>query len=307
MKKKVNIIFTVIFIILLSASCNNSNKSNNHTNNEDLNNNYEELQEFNPNDPTLVKFNGKMFSIPSPIQIALLSEDLNISFDISLLNPTSNYTQYTTSFKQSLNLGIYGADIGYLNIYDQLPEAAQYFAVIKTISKDLGVMNSFNQETIERIEANNNNKDSLVYILSNIYRDIDAYLLDNDRDIVGVLIIAGGWIESVYIMTQLYEKSQNQEIIERIGEQKTPLKNLIDLLKPFYGEENEIFDKFLEDLNDISQIFNKIDKEYIYKESITDEEKKLTIINSETHTNITDEQLASITEKINNLRTWIVE
>jgi len=287
--------------ILILFSCNNSTKKDGDSDKNEL------LEEFNPNDPTLVKFNGKLFSIPSPIQIALLSKDLNIPFDMNLLNSTDKYSHYTTSFKQSLNLGVYGADLGYLNIYDQLPDAAQYFGVIKTMSKDLGIMNTFSQETINRIERNNNNKDSLVFILSTIYRDVDSYLLDNDRDEVGVLIIAGGWIESIYIMSQLAKNTNNVEIIDRIGEQKSPLKNLIELLRPFYGNGNDVFDNFLEDLSNLLTLFDNIQHEYIYKESTVDVENKLTIINSETKTIISDQQLKEITESIYNLRNWVVE
>jgi hypothetical protein len=301
MINKITLFLTALLFTIFLNSCNTNSNKDNDTNNDDT------VENFDPNDPTLVKFNGKMFSIPSPIQIALLSKKLNIPFDINLLNKSNKYSKYSSGFKQALNLGVYGADLGYLNIYDQLPEAAQYFAVIKTMSTDLGVINTFSQETIERIEKNNNNKDSLVYILSTIYRDVDSYLLDNERNDVGVLILAGGWIESLYIMTQLNKQQKNQEIIDKIGEQKTPLKNLIELLKPFYGNETDTFDQFIEDLVDLSTAFNEIDREYIYKESTVDVEKKLTIINSETKTIITDKQLITITESILNIRNMVVE
>lgn len=301
MRNKFKILIFLLLSSILFYRCNTNNDNSSNTKKDSL------TENFNPNDPTLVKFNGKLFSIPSPIQIALLTKDLNIPFDNNLLNPSDKYSQYTTSFKQSLNLGIYGADLGYLNIYEQLPDAAQYFAVVKTMSKDLGVMNTFSQETIDRIEKNNNNKDSLVYILSTIYRDVDTYLLDNEREDVGILIIAGGWVESVYFMTQLLKSSDNPEIINRIGEQKTPLKNLIELLKPYYQNESDDFDKFIEDLNELSSVFNEIEHEYIYKESTVDVENKLTIINSETKTIISEKQLQTIIEGISNLRNWVVE
>ncbi|NJO92749.1 MAG: hypothetical protein HC831_30115, partial [Chloroflexia bacterium] len=205
-------------------------------------------------DPTIVKINNRLFSIPSPFQVAMLVKDLKVPFNKELLNPVQKQSNYSTTFQQALNLGVYGADLSYLNIYEQLPDAAGYFAVIKVISKELGILSTLDEKTLKRIEDNNNNKDSLLYILSTVYRDADAYLFNNNRNEVGLLILAGGWVESLYIMTQTLKQENNQEIINRIGDQKHPLNNLIELNRPYYGKLSEEFDAFLEELVDLATI-----------------------------------------------------
>jgi hypothetical protein len=178
--------------LLLSLSCGDSEdeQANNQIDSSFLQN------------PTIVKINNRLFSIPSPFQVAILVKDNKVAFNKELLNPVQNQINYSTTFKQALNLGVYGADLSYLNIYEQLPDAAGYFAVIKVLSKELGILSTLDENTIKRIEDNSNNKDSLLYILSTIYRDADAYLFNSNRNEVGLLIIAGGWVESLYIMTQ---------------------------------------------------------------------------------------------------------
>ena len=59
-------------------------------------------------DPTIVKINNRLFSIPSPFQVTMLVKDLKVPFNKDLLNPVHNQSGYSTTFQQALNLGIYG-------------------------------------------------------------------------------------------------------------------------------------------------------------------------------------------------------
>src|SRR5687768_11415383 len=66
---------------------------------------------------------GKLFSIPSPFQTATLIKNSGAPFNSSLLNPVGNKDNYSTNFHKALNLGIYGADMGYLTIYEKTDDA----------------------------------------------------------------------------------------------------------------------------------------------------------------------------------------
>jgi len=67
---------------------------------------------------SVVKINDKLFSVPSPIQIAILTKELGIEYNKNILNSSKKYFAYNTSFTQALNLGVYGADLAYVNIYE---------------------------------------------------------------------------------------------------------------------------------------------------------------------------------------------
>ncbi len=261
-----------------------------------------------PNEEKLVKINDKLFSIPSPVQVSKLVKNLNLPYNKELLNSPKNYANYSTSFKRALNLGIYGANLGYLHIYEQLPDAAQYLATIKMLSKDLDLINSFNEATMKRIEGSKNNKDSLIYIMSNVYRNADSYLMNNERTDIGVLILAGGWIETLFMMTQLSKQSKDKELVSRIGEQKHPLDNLIELLRPYYGkQQSKEFDKFLESLVDLATTYDGVVIEYSFEKPTVFADKKLTVINSKTKTIINEQQLKEITRMVATIRGKIVE
>ncbi len=257
--------------------------------------------------PPIVKVKDKLFSVPSPMQASEFIKNKNIPFNMEYLNVPENYSKYLTTYKQALNIGVYGADLGNLFVYDQLSQSAQYFNVVKKLSEQVGVMNSINQQLLDRIEANSDNKDSLIFIISDIYREIDNYLVENDQQEIGGLIITGGWIESVYYLTKIIEKDRDPEIINRIAEQKSPLNNIIELLHPYYNEKSDEFDELIEQLVDLSVIFDGIEETYTYEPSETFPEKKLTVIHSTTTYSITDEEIQKISEKIDAIRSKIIE
>jgi hypothetical protein len=291
-------IFIIVFIISqLTFGCNNNSEENTS----------DKIDSTLLKDPSIVKINNRLFSIPSPFQVAILVKDNKVPFNKDLLNPVQNQNNYSTTFKQALNLGVYGADLSYLNIYEQLPDAAGYFAVVKILSKELGILSTLDEKTINKLERNSNNKDSLMFVLSTIYRDADVYLFNNNRNEVGLLILAGGWVESLYIMTQTLSKYNNQEIINRIGDQKYPLDNLIELNRPYYGKISDEFDSFLEELVDLAAIFDGVSIEYTYEAPIVDEAKKLTIVNSKSKTIINEYQIQKITEMTAKIRKSIID
>ncbi len=298
MYKNSLIVFILIFSITTFFSCNSEESQSSLP---------EENETVDNNAPSLFKIEDKLFSIPSPFQVTELFKKEKIPYSPSLLNPVSNLSNYTTSYKQALNLGVYGANLGYLNMNEQIQGAAKYFAAVRTLSQDLGIMNTFNEKLIKRIEANSTNKDSMIFIISTAFRNADSYLMDNKRSDVSVLILAGGWIESVYYLTQTYKETENSEIINRIGEQKHPLINLIELLRPYYSQQSDEFDDFLVQLVDLATIFDGVQIQYEYKEPEIDEENKLTTIKSKTTVVINEYQLEAISEAITNLRTKIIE
>ncbi len=257
--------------------------------------------------PTLFKFKNKVFSVPSPIQVSMIVKKMNVPFDPSYLNPAKNYSKYLTTFKQAVNLGIYGTNLAYANIYDQMSYFSDYFDVIKKLSQSLGLFNSIDQKTLDRIEKNSENKDSLAYIISTMFRDLDTYLTENQQQKLGALILAGGWVESAYLASQLYLKYKSKQLLQFIGEQKAPLNNLIQLLNPFYKNGDKDIDHLFEALVDISTYYDSITMKYQYQAPEIYPDKHLTIIHSKTIVNIDKLDIEKVSQKIYKLRSWLVK
>ncbi len=293
-------IFGFFFVLLANIHCSSDNE--NVVSSKDLE---DSLKNISP--PPVVKYSNKTFGVPSPVQISEIIKKHNIPYNFELLNPSSNYSKYETAFKKALNLGVYGADLAYILLYEQYSNSGEYFASVKKLSDGLGILNSLQEKTLERIEKNNENKDSLLVIISDVFRDIDAYLLDNDQTDIGVLILVGGWVESLYFTTKIANERHDKDIIQKVAEQKKPLENIIELLQPYYSDKNPEITELTEKLVDISIVFDGIEEIYEYKTSKTYPDKKLTVVYSKTYYKISDAQLNEITQKINELRNWIIE
>jgi hypothetical protein len=303
--KKINIKLLVLFLAasFVMWSCKSSSDSDAS---EEQAIETEVLDELDLQSTQIYKFDNTLFSIPSPYEVSILMKDLHLEYNPGIINSVGNAQNYTDNFKKGLNLGVYGADLAYLNMNKQIPEAAKYFATIKIITEELQLSGAFDVETIRRVENNLGNEDSLLYILSKAYRNTDKYLKDNNRQDIGVLVITGGWIESLYFLTQIAQETQNPDVIKRLGEQKYPLDNLIKILTPYYNN-SEQFIELVESLIDLAYVFDGIDVEYVYEEPTTDVAKKLTTINSSSKLLMNEEHVNMITEKIVKIRTKITE
>lgn len=254
----------------------------------------------------LLKYENTLLCIPSPYQIAVFLKKNNISFNEEHINPIKHYKKYNNNFKRSINLGIYGADLSYLNIYKQSQDALIYIAGIKELSDQLGLSPAFKEDLLIRIEANLENEDSLLSLLSHTYRNANSYLKSNDREDMGTLIITGGWIESLYILSQnALENPNNRELINRIGEQKHPLKNLVKLLSPFYFESPE-YGELIDALYDLTNEFEGIIYTYAYQNPVIDTANKISIINSSSKVTLSEYHLRIIAKKVKTLRTKLI-
>lgn len=245
-----------------------------------------------------------MFSIPSPIQTAMLIEKSGSDYNKGFLNDAKKVTTYATNFQKALNLGVYGADVGYVTIYDQSQDALKYLGVINKLSDELGITGAFDENTIKRFETNFGKRDSMLNLVAVAYRNADAFLKDNDRLNVGALVLAGGWIETLYFSTQIAVKDGNQDVINRIGEQKYTLNNIVKMLTPYYNQPE--YDVLVDDLIELAYDFDAIDIQYTYEKPEVDIANKVTKINSKTEVVITPEHLKAIADKVEKIRNKIV-
>jgi hypothetical protein len=195
------------------------------------------------------------FMLPSPIETSSLLQKAGASYESSILNPIENISKYDLAKKKAINLGVYGADLSYACVFDQSQEAVFFLTNCKKLADGLGIDKAFDAVMMERIEANLDNKDSILYIISDSYWLADAYLQDNERANLSALIISGGWVEGLYIATQLVSSPRNELIVQRIAEQKNSLEQLLEILN-FYEKDDEIKSISFE-LKDLYTTFEK--------------------------------------------------
>lgn len=145
-----------------------------------------------------------VYNIPSPSEIPYLLQATGAEFNKGLLNDRKKVDQYLTrNDKAALNLGVYAADIGYLSSYDKTQEAIDYLNSAKKLADNLGIIGSFDTDVLKKFEANISNKDSLAALLNNAVQKTDKFLKDDSRNKLSAMLVAGSFIEGLYISTGL--------------------------------------------------------------------------------------------------------
>jgi len=300
-KKTLMLVASAIISLFIFNSCKDESHKN-QINKEGSKTVSREL--LDPNRSFNTTFGGKLFSIPSPIQTSLLIKSLSLDFNEDLLNHVDHVKNYNTATTQAINLGVFGADLGYIAIYEQNSKLFNYLSTVEDLSAKLGIVNAFDQSFIERYERSNSNKDSLLVFLADGFRRADNFLKENDQANTSALILTGGWLESMYFATQLYQKSKNEQILSRIGEQKQSLETILELIEKYnYNGQN---DEYITLFSALKSLFSEIKTSYVYVESQTDDARKLTTIKSKMKIEISEELANKIIDKIAETRAQII-
>jgi hypothetical protein len=174
------------------------------------------------------------------------------------------------------------------------------------LAESLGVGNAFDEKTVDRIQANTGKKDSLLSIISDSYMSTDEMLKESQRANASALVIAGGFIEGIYLGTQLAKSSKNgADIINRIAEQKGTLDNVIGLLSS--TEQDPGVAAILEDMKAMQSIFNDVKVSTASAATVkTDQATKVTTIGGKIVYSVTPETMDKLTAKAAEIRNKII-
>jgi len=246
-------------------------------------------------------------NIASPIEMAALMNSLSVPFSQGYLAGTSSVNDLNTKFQMAYKLGIFGADLGYLNMYEKSSSAVEYISTIKTLADGLRVGQFFDYTTLKRLATNNQNLDSLMFLSVHSYNEIDSYLRETPgRSYLSSLMITGLWIEGLYLATQVSKKYPHPDITERIGEQKIILNDLLNVLNLY--KENSSFNELIRNFETLNVEFEKINITYeIGTPEIIEKDGMLVVVqNEKSNVEITEEQLNNIIEKTEEVRNKLI-
>jgi hypothetical protein len=246
-------------------------------------------------------------SIPSSIETSTLIKQSGGIYNITLLNsPDKSERNYSTNYKKAINLGVYGTDLGYVNIYNQSKDALNYLSCIQGLAEELKVGQFFDYETFRRMAANNSNMDSLLYLTIANFENINNFLYEQNRANHSVLMLTGGWLEALYISCKVVKSNRNKDLQEKIGEQKIVLEKILLLLSNYHEDEN-IYNLSVS-LKQLQKVYDKVKINYSYKESQMEEINGKYVMNdkSESTVEITDAQLEEVHSVVESIRNEII-
>ena len=246
------------------------------------------------------------YSVPTPNELFAVIKESGVLYDGSILNSPDNIKKYSSKKIQALNFGVYFADLAFASSFEENASILSYFATIKVLSDELGISNALDAAIYEKVEINleNDDSDSLLFLSNDTYFQAYSYLEDNERGSTLALIVLGGWIESLYIMTNLGEYEEGSNLVARIGEQKLTIGNLMGFMMKYQDDSNVA--EVMEELADIEELFWSFEEEEGDDVS-TSQEDDVYVLSGGATIMVSAEQYEKLKELVSKLRNEIIE
>ena len=293
---KATLFFSFAFIFM---SCQNTEVNNEESEVVDLE---EQDVEESQSDVDL----SVSYQVPTPNELFTLFSDVEVNFDANLLNSTTNTEKYNSNKIKALNFGVYSTDLAFAANFGEATASLKYFSVIKNIGDELNVNNAFDQLVFDRIEQNiqANNSDSLFNLSNETYYNAYSYLKDNERGSTLSLIVVGGWVESLYILTNLVDYEVDKELLSRIADQRLILENLYGFMAEYQSDSD--VSEMMASLLPIEEVLMNLGSEESSIETGVDDNGTYNLDGGADFF-LTQDEFISLKEAVNALRTTIVE
>jgi hypothetical protein len=195
-------------------------------------------------------------NISSPVEMAALIKSMGTPFSEKYLSSTKNLSNYNTSFSKAINLGVFGADLGYLNMYKKTSSVMSYITAIKSLAEGINVGQFFDFSTLKRLATNNENIDSLMLISIHSFNVMDEYLRKNNRSNLSALMVTGTYVEGLFITSQVYKERPNKKLSDNIGEQKIIFNELILILKNY--QKDPLFANLIDNMEKLKKVYDEV-------------------------------------------------
>ncbi|MGM0666149.1 MAG: hypothetical protein ACQETA_02415, partial [Bacteroidota bacterium] len=242
------------------------------------------------------------YSLPSPLESAMLIKSAGASFNEELLNATENTTRYTTNKMMALNLGIYTCDLSFASLYDQTQLVIEYMSAAREMADGLGILDAINEQTIQRLEENINNRDVILDIVSETFLNSSSYLEDNEQHAIASIVLVGGWMEGLYIATQIVDMKEfdKDKLVGRIIDQKLSIGIMLQLLRE--NDDHPSVPEIITQMEEMKTIFDKINIKTTDITPEIDEKTNITVLKSSVETDMTPGVFEELAGKVAEIR-----
>ena len=255
-------------------------------------------------DSTYINMARKAFyALPTPIEMSMLIKSSGINYQSALLNDPANVSKYLTNQKMALNFGIYITDLTYAGLFDQSQTVLRYKRAILQLTDGLSLRSAIDPNTMQLLEANINNRDIVLQIISDMYASCTASLNEDDRYFLTLAMLTGGWIEGMYIATSMIDEklASNKD---RINQLVINQKLTFDMMWQVMSELKNIPDvsALMNEMSDLAQLINQVNVNQTPNEVTSAGNGETSNIVSTIIHNITPEIYAKIKDQIQILR-----
>lgn len=179
---------------------------------------------------------GNYYQMPTPNELFQLVRTMSSDGQKQMMSPARNVDRYATTAKKALNFGVYATDLVYASNYKITSEVVRYYLTCKKLGEQLGLAGSFTDKDFSRLERNLTRGDSLDVISNDAYERAYRRMQDDDMGPTLALVLAGGWVESMHLVTrQVLHVDPQDPLVQRVAEQKVSLDHLMELMAQYSG------------------------------------------------------------------------
>ena len=290
----------LIFLLLFTFSCKTKQQEK-----DTFNPVFSTYKTDSSSSKTPVVKNEIFYGILTPVEVSTIFTRLGVPYNKAILNPIANSDQYLSSAKAAINTGIYGVDFGYIKMFGVGQELIDYVVTIREMSNKLGIPDKFLSEPVRKIQSNDSNPDSILIIMNDAYVKMEDHLRAGGRESTAGLMVMGGWIEALYIATQLvYDPAKpDPEVVQKIAQQKYTLTTLLSFMKNYYDDPVVVY--YTKKLKYLKNYFDSFDI-YFKKGDLEIDKSRKIFRSSGSEMTVTVDTLNKIRNYVKQLRTEMV-
>ena len=287
--------FIIAFVITFSfIACNTGNDQIDEDDFSDIDNGFTQSDD-----------KQTYYLIPSPEGLFSFIRDGNLKYSKEVLNSTGNIDQYIDTRSKELNFGVYSADLAYVASFNKYQESVDYLNTVRTLSDDIGISAVFDENLIGRIDNIIDNKDSLLRITSDSYLSIVRYLESSNRKKSLALIVTGGWVESIFVVSSMIDNyEQDENVIQLLADQKLVVENLMSYLDQNKYDDN--IQRTINDLKPLSDVYESLETKTMENTQTKNDDNKI-VVGGSNKIVMTKEQFLSLKKEISSLRNKITK
>lgn len=167
-------------------------------------------------------YESELRSVRSDIQDAgnlyLVMREIGVPFNENLMQPASQYVNASSRRQQALSLGAAGADLNYILMFEQHHRMDEYVKTVVELTSRLDIQNVFDEQFMQdlvNISETSHRFQERSDRLTSALDDAETYLFAEEQLPLAVLMVAGGWIENMYLTATIGASIEPQLLVDQ--------------------------------------------------------------------------------------------
>jgi hypothetical protein len=259
MKKVINVLIpAVLLTALFFSSCNSGGKDKDQKKID-----MDEISDITG------EFEKAIYPLPTSAEVIKMLTELEVGYIIGISNEVDNAKNYITSKSQAINLGIYGADLSYATLYNMNQDVLNYLDAIRSLANNLNMSKIYSKALYDEIKDSFDSRDELVDILTRAFNNTYAYLAENEQQSLALAVVAGAWIEGMYITTHISESVYHVEgIVKVLLEQKESFDLFQEIAQPHAGDP--VVKELLDIMEPVKAVYTTVEEGGLTLQNVED-------------------------------------